>query len=207
MIRIMCTTSLVALLMLVLYLPAAFPPARFLDQVRIEHAMTAHAWSPAHALRILARMLDLQAAAAQASPLPPPATQAPAGPVALDVAWQMAQVNNRLLTSDYFRGIDTLFTLATYRLCALGEWLPVLLAWMLAALFDGGMRRRIKSREFIQHNPEAFALYACAAIVSACLTVVALVLPVTMPPLVLPLVPLIISVFASRAIGSFHQRA
>lgn len=207
MIRFVCTSALVALLLLVLYLPAAFPPERFLDQLRIEHALTAEFWSPTHALRILARMLDLQATAQQASPIPPHSIDPPSRPVTLDVAWQMAQANNRLFNSDYFRAIDTLFALATYRLCALVEWLPVLLAWVLAALFDGGMRRKIKSREFIQHNPEAFALYACAAIVAACLTVVALVLPVTVPPLVLPLVPLIISVFASRALASFHRRA
>ncbi|RJG00578.1 DUF4400 domain-containing protein [Noviherbaspirillum sedimenti] len=207
MIRFVCTASLVALLMLVLYLPAAFPPERFLNQLRVEHALTAEAWSPARAVRILARMLDLQATAQQASPIPPPSVEPPSQPVALDVAWQMAQANNRLFNSDYFRAIDTLFALATYRLCALVEWLPVLLAWMLAALFDGGMRRLIKSRAFIQHNPEIFALYACAAIVAACLTVVALVLPVTVPPLAWPLVPLAISVFASRALASFHRRA
>lgn len=207
MIRFVCTISLVALLLLVLYLPAAFPPERFLDQVRVEHAMAAEDWSPTHALRILARMLDLQATAQQASPIPKPSVEPPSKPVALDVAWQMAQANNRLFNSDYFLAIDTLFALATYRLCALAEWLPVLLAWILAALFDGGMRRLIKSREFIQHNPEAFAFYACTAIMTACLTVVALVVPVTVPPLVLPLVPLAISVLASQALANFHRRA
>ncbi|HCY63225.1 MAG TPA: hypothetical protein DHV59_10425 [Oxalobacteraceae bacterium] len=207
MIRFVCTSALVALLILVLYLPAAFPPERFLDQLRVEHALTADAWSPTHAVSILARMLDLQATAQQASPIPKSSPEPPSKPVALDVAWQMAQANNRLFNSDYFRAIDTLFALATYRLCALVEWLPLLLAWMLAALFDGCMRRMIKSREFIQHNPEVFALYACAAIVAVCLTVVALVLPVTVPPLALPLVPLAISVFASRALASFHRRA
>lgn len=207
MIRFVCTSAPVALLILVLYLPAAFPPERFLDQVRREHALTVESWNPAHAVRILARVLDLQVAASQASPVPSPVIDPPSQPVALDVAWQMGQVNNRLFNSDYFRAIDTLFALATYRLCALVEWLPALLPWLLAALFDGAMRRRIKSREFIQHNPEVFALYACAAIVAACLTVVALVLPVTLPPLALPLVPLAISVMASRALASFHRRA
>lgn len=207
MIRIVCTTSLVALLILVLTLPAAFPPERFIEQVRSEHALTAESWNPAHAVRILARMLDLQAAAAQVSPVPSPVIDPPSKPVALDVAWQMGQVNHRLFNSDYFRAIDTLFALATYRLCALMEWLPVLLPWLLAALFDGAMRRRIKSREFIQHNPEVFALTACGAVIALCLTVVALVLPVTVPPLALPLVPLSISVLASRALASFHRRA
>lgn len=207
MIRLVCTTSLVALLLLVLYLPAAFPPERFIEQVRREYALTAEAWSQAHAMQIVARMLDLQATAAQASPVPTVSAEPPNQPAALDVAWQMAQVNHRLFTSDYFRGIDTLFALATFRLCALLEWLPMLLPWLLAVLFDGGMQRRIKSREFLQHNPEVFALYACAAIVAACLMVVALVLPVTVPTLALPLVPLVISVMASRALASFHRRA
>ncbi len=202
MIRFVSTASLVALLILVLYLPSAYPPQRFIDQLRVEHALTVDFWGRAHAMRILARMLDWQATANQASPLPSLATN----PVDSAVARQMVEVNHRLFSSPYFRSIDTLLALATYRLSVLLEWLPVLLVFMLAALFDGALVRIIKSKEFSQHDPETFALHACAAIMTTCAAVLALVLPVTLHPLAFAAVPIAVSVFASRALADFHRR-
>lgn len=80
----------------------------------------------------------------------------------------MSEVNTRLFNNPYFRSIDTLLALATYRFSAFVEWLPVLLVFMVAALFDGFLLRIIKSKEFLQHNPEMYALQACAAIVTVC---------------------------------------
>ena len=206
MIRFVSTTSLVALLILVLYLPSATPPQRFLDQLRAEHALTVEFWGREHAMRILSRALDWQTAANRASPVPSP-TDAPApNPVDLAVAKQMAEVNHRLFNNPYFRSIDTLLALATYRFSGLLELLPALLMFMLAVLFDGFLVRIVKSKEFLQHNPEVFALHVCAAIMTACATVLALVLPVTLHPLMLAVVPIAISVFASRALADFHLR-
>ena len=87
------------------------------------------------------------------------------------------------------------------------EWLPWLTAFVLAVLADGGIVRLIKSKEFRQHDPELFALYACLAIVVACATVVGFVVPLTLHPLVMPGIPIAISVLLSRAVGSFHRRA
>ena len=202
MIRFVSTASLVALLILVLYLPSAYPPQRFIDQLRVEHALTVDFWGRTHAMRILARVLDWQATANQAGPLSTSATN----PVDSAVARQMVEVNHRLFSSPYFRSIDTLLALATYRLSVLFEWLPVLLVFMLAALFDGALMRIIKSKEFLQHDPETFALHACAAIMAACAAVLALVLPVTLHPLAFAAVPIAISVFASRALADFHRR-
>lgn len=206
MIRFVSTASLLALLILVLYLPSATPPQRFLDQLRAEHAMTVEFWGREHAMRILSRALDWQTAANRASPVPSP-TDAPApNPVDLAVAKQMAEVNHRLFNNPYFRSIDTLLALATYRFSGLLELLPALRVFMLAALFDGFLVRIVKSKEFLQHNPEVFALHVCAAIMTACATVLALVLPVTLHPLMLAVVPIAISVFASRALADFHLR-
>lgn len=207
MIRFVSTTSLVALLILVLYLPSAYPPERFIDQLRTEHALSIDFWGRGHAMRILSRMLDWQATAQQATPVPSPANSPASNPVDLAVARQMAEANHRLFNNPYFRSIDTLLALATYRLSALIEWLLPLLAFMLAALFDGFLVRIIKSKEFRQHNPEVFALHVCAAIMVACATVLALVLPVTLHPLVFSAVPIAISVFAGRALADFHRRA
>lgn len=204
MIRAVSTASLVALLILVLYLPSAYPPQRFMEQLRTEHALTKNFWGRDHAMRILSRMLDWQTTATQAS-LVPYAADAP-GPVDVAVAKQMAETNHRLFNNPYFRSIDTLLALAAYRLSVLVEWLPALLAFMLAALFDGYLLRIVKSKEFVQHNPEVFALHICAAIMTACAAVLAFVLPVTLHPLIFSTVPIGISVFASRALAEFHLR-
>lgn len=206
MIRFVSTTSLVVLLVLVLYLPSAYPPERFLGQLRAEHTLTTNFWGNDHAMRILSRMLDLQATTKQVSPVPSPSDAPQPNPIDLAVAKQMSDVNTRLFNNPYFRSIDTLLALATYRLCALIEWLPALLAFMLAAVFDGFLVRIIKSKEFLQHNPEIFALNTCAAIMLACVTILAFVLPVTLHPLTLSFVPVLFSMFSSRAIANFHRR-
>jgi Domain of unknown function (DUF4400) len=84
--------------------------------------------------------------------------------------------------------------------------LPWLLAFTAAVMIDGYFVRLIKSKEFLQHDPEMFALYACGAIVTACATVLGFVVPITLHPLVMPCVPLVISLLLSRAVGSFHRR-
>ena len=206
MIRIVAIVSLMALLILVLYLPSAHPPERFIGQLRLEHEQTTRFWSAQHAKKILTRTLDAQDSAGQFSPIPN-LRQAP-DPSRVDsaVANEMSAVNARLFNSPYFRSIDALLLLATYRCFTLGEWLPWLLALCVAALFDAVVLRAVKAKQFAHHDPEMFALHACAAIVLACATVIALVLPVTLPALLLPGVPATIAAFAAGALGNFHRR-
>ncbi|WP_428422693.1 DUF4400 domain-containing protein [Methylibium sp.] len=206
MIRIVAIASLMALLILVLYLPSAHPPERFVAQLRVEHGQTTRFWSAQHAENILTRTLDAQNSAGQFSPIPN-LRQAP-DPSRIDsaVASEMSAVNARLFNSPYFRSIDALLLLATYRCFMLLEWLPWLVAFCAAALFDGAVLRAVKAKQFAHHDPEMFALHVCAAIVVACGTVIALVLPVTLPALLLPGVPAGIAVFAAGALGNFHRR-
>ena len=79
-------------------------------------------------------------------------------------------------------------------------------AGRVAAIADGGFARLIKAKEFQQHDPEMFALYASTGIVLLCATVIAFVLPVTLPPLLLPCVPLALGVLTGPALGCFHRR-
>lgn len=206
MIRVVVVISLVCLLVLVLYLPSAHPPERFLAQLRTEHEATAAYWGDGPALHILSRALSVQDSARQVTPIPTP-TDAPAANV-LDgaVAQEMASVNQRLFNNAYFRSIDALLLLASFRFATLVEWLPWLLAFTAAVLLDGYLVRLIKAKEFRQHDPELFALYACGAIVVVCATVLGFVVPVTLHPLVMPCVPLVVSLLVSRAVGSFHRR-
>jgi hypothetical protein len=206
MIRIVAVASLMALLILVLYLPSAHPPEHFVAQLRVEHEQSTRFWSAQHAENILTRTLDAQESAGQFSPVPN-LRQAP-DPSRVDsaVANEMSAVNARLFNSSYFRSIDALLLLATYRCFTLLEWLPWLVAFYAAALFDGAVLRAVKAKQFAHHDPEMFALHVCAAIVVACGTVIALVLPVTLPALLLPGVPAGIAVFAAGALGNFHRR-
>jgi hypothetical protein len=182
-IRIVAVVSLLCLLVLVLYLPSAHPPERFLAQLRIEHQAMAAFWGEAPALRILSRALGLQDSARQATPVPSAAAALPSSALGGAVAHEMASVNQRLFDNAYFRSIDALVLLAAFRLSTLLECLPWLAAFALAVLADGCVVRLIKSKEF------------------------RFVVPVTLHPLVMPGIPIAISVLLSRAVASFHRRA
>jgi hypothetical protein len=118
----------------------------------------------------------------------------------------MASVNQRLFNNPYFRSIDALLLLASFRLAMLLEWLPWLLAFPVAALVDGYLVRLVKAKEFLHHSPEMFALYACLAILTSCATVLAFVLPFTLHPLAVPCVPVVIGTLMGTAIRDFHAR-
>ena len=207
MIRAVAIVSLLGLLVLVLWLPSAHPPERFLAQLRMEHAATASYWGKDSAARMLARALTMQGTARDAAPLPSPASSPSTSAVDSAVAHEMASVNRRLFDNAYFRAIDALLLLAMFRLALLAEWLPWLLAFTAATLVDGYIVRAVKAKEFRHHDPEVFALAICGAIVVACGAMVAFVVPITLHPAVLPLLPLTASLMLGLALASFHRRA
>ena len=207
MIRVVAVSSLLALLILVLYVPSAHPPQRFLNQIRIEHEATSAFWGAEPAVRILSRGMQMQDSAADMTPIPKAADAPTATGLNNPVAQEMGAVNQRLFNNPYFRSVDAAVLLAGYRLATLLEWLPWLAAFAMAALADGWYIRKIKAKEFRQHDPEMFALFVGLAIVTACATGIAFVVPVTLPPLLLPCVPIAISVLVSRALACFHLRA
>ena len=206
MIRAVAVLSLLVLLVLVLYVPAAHPPGRFLAQLRAEHELATAYWGAEPATRMLDRTLGMQEATAQVTPVPAAHDAPSTAGVNGAVAREMASVNQRLFNNAYFRSVDALLLLASYRLAALLEWLPWLAVFIVAALADGAFVRVIKAREFRQHDPEMFALYACLAIVTVCTTVVGFVVPVALHPIVLPCVPVVAGMLAGRAVGCFHRR-
>ena len=124
MIRAVAVASLVSLLVLVLYLPSAHPPERFLAQLRDEHRAAAEFWGTAPALRILSRGLGVQDSARRAAPIPSLGDAPQADVVGAAVAGEMASVNQRLFNNPYLRSIDALLLLAAFRLATLLEWLP-----------------------------------------------------------------------------------
>ncbi|MFT3815723.1 MAG: DUF4400 domain-containing protein [Acidovorax sp.] len=206
MIRIVAVASLTALLLLVLYLPSAHPPERFMHQVREEHQRATVVWGHDTSDRILDRMLSMQAQTLSVSPVPTATSAPPAKQFNRAVGREMAQVNQRLFNSPYFRSIDALLALATYRLAALLEWLPKCAILALALFADAFMERAIKSHEFRHHDPEMFALYASVAIFLVCASVVALVWPWTPHPAIWACVPVGLALLLSRALAHFHRR-
>lgn len=207
MIRIVSVVSLLCLLVLVLYLPSAHPPDRFIELVRQEQQAIERFWGLDAAVRILARSLAIADTAQQSSPVPQPSAAPAADPLNGAIAVEMASVNRRLFNSAYFRSIDALLLLAAFRLSTLLQWLPWLLVFAAAALIDGFSVRWVKAKEFRQHDPEWFAAFASLAVIAVCATVIGFVVPVALHPLLMPCAPLLLSVFISRAVGSFHLRA
>jgi hypothetical protein len=206
LIRAVAIVSLVSLLILVFYLPAANPPERFLAQIREEQAAIANFWGEAPALRILDRALSLQVSAREVTPIPSAADAPRTADIASAVAAEMAAVNQRLFNNAYFRSIGALVLLASFRVATLLEWLPWVMAFAVAAVVDGALLRVIKAREFRQLNPEVFALYACAAILAVCGAVIGFVVPVRLHPAVIAGVPVVVGGLIGRAVGSFHRR-
>ena len=206
MIRVVSIAALLCLLVLVLYLPSAHPPERFLAQIRSEHQALEALWGEAPALRILDRALGIQGAAREATPVPPTAVASEASGVDGAVAREMASVNQRLFGNSYFRAIDALVLLAAFRLSAMLEWLPWMAAFVAAAMADGAISRVIKSKEFLHHDPERFALYASLAILLTCGGAVAMVMPISLHPLVAPAGLSVLAMLWGRSIAHFHRR-
>lgn len=206
MIRAIAVTSLVGLLILVLYVPSAHPPETFIKQLRAEYKTAAAFWCDDAALRMLSRAMDTQASARQVTPIPSSKDAAPTNAVNTAVGHEMASVNQRLFNNTYFRAIDALLLLASFRFAMLWEWLPWLLVFIGAALIDGSFVRLVKSKELLHHDPEMFALYVCTAILISCGTVLAFVWPISLHPLIVPCVPLVIGVLLGLAVQHFHRR-
>ena len=206
MIRAVALLSLVTLLILVLYVPSAHSPERFASQLRAEHAAAVAYWGSGPAARMLDRSLRMQETIADVTPIPATGNGLPTASVNGAVAREMSSANQRLFNNPYFRSVDALLLLASYRLSTLVEWLPWLSVFILGALADGGLARLIKAKEFLQHDPEMYALYASLGIVVICAIIIGFVLPVALHPLLLPGAPLIVGVLAGRALGCFHRR-
>ena len=158
MIRAVAVISLVLLLILVLYVPAVHPPERFLEQMRSEHQVAVEFWGAEPAYRMLDRAIRLQSNAAEASPLPALRDMPKSHGTNQAVASEMRSVNQRLFNNAYFRSVDALLMLASYRLSGLLEWLPWLIPLVLAASTDGFLLRIVRSKEFLLHDPEMFAV-------------------------------------------------
>lgn len=204
-IRAVAVLSLLSMLCLVLYLPTSHPPERFIAQIRAEHALNTAYWGEQHATEMFRRMAELHVKN-QITAQAPARSRQPTPGIDTAVAKELSGLGARILDNDYFRSLDMLVALATYRYTELVYWLPISAVFILAALVDGYVRRIVKSKEFLQHSPELFALYICVLIIAACGTVVSFVIPVTVTPLLFAVAPLAMGCCASLSIANFHYR-
>ena len=204
MIRIVTITSLVSLLMLVLYLPSARPAHAFLAQIRNEHAALTGFWGRAHAFVMLQTMLDLQAGSPHAPPLMASATVRSTPET--KVQKEVSAVSERLLKNEYFLSLNALVLLATYRIAVILHLLPGIVPFLMAAVADGLVRRAVKGTDFSGHNPEVFSACVCGAILSACLGVIACVIPAPLPPPLMPALLGGLGVFANLGLANYHKR-
>lgn len=205
MARIIAVAVATLLTILVLYLPSAHPPSRFIEQITSEHGMNQAFWGERGASRILERMFSMQAetgavAPAVAAPLPPQPADVNAA-----VLNEVARLTDRLFGSDYVRGIDALLLLAMYRLASLIEWLPILFLFAGIAWFDGLMMRRVRSHEFVGHDPRLFGVLRISMILVMGITIVWFVVPVTVHPLALGSAPATAIILGALAIANFHR--
>ena len=91
----------------------------------------------------------------------------------------MATVNQRLFNNAYFRSIDALLLLASFRFATLIEWLLGRWRSRLPCCWTAPSSGRSRPRSPRQHDPELFALYTCGAIIMVCATVIGFVVPFT----------------------------
>ena len=205
MVRIVWITALMAILCIVLYIPSASPPERFIEVLRAEYAVHREVWGPEVADRILRRMLDMQQGT-------PPLSEPPASAVQVGlqstvdaaVAAQVSQMSVRLFGNPYFRSIDSLFVLATYRLSAIIELMPLLSIFLAVVGIDGVVLRRVRAREFVAHSAELFGGSVIVAIVLGSAVAVSAFLPIRLHPMFATLCLLAMLLMLSRAIANYH---
>lgn len=206
MIRLTVIGALTLLLVFVLYLPSAHPPSRFIEQMLTEHGLNTRFWGPTTAERIMDRSLSAYGVLNSSTPVPQ-RSQAPAPARSnIGIASEMARVNERLFGNSYFRAVDALVLLATYRWASLMQWCPALTLLLSAMLVDGWIVRLVRSLQFQGPSPEWFAVSACAAVLLSCGTFVCWVLPLTVPPLAWGGMLMAVGVCASQLIANYHHR-
>lgn len=206
MIRAIAIVSLLAMLVLVLYVPSVHAPGEILQTLRQEHAANARLRGLEHADQQLERAMRLQSDAARSSPLPNAQPTARSPGINGAIAAEMVSVNRRLFDNAYVRSVDAVLLLASYRLVGLQAWLPWLGPLALASALDGCWVRIVKAREFGHHDPELFAVWCCLQILVGCGSVVALVVPLELHPIALPGAAIVVAGLLGLSVASFHQR-
>lgn len=204
MIRWVFVASMTLMLCIVLYIPSRVSADRLADLLREEHGSVQRRWGPDAADRVLTRMLDLQSVSPTLSEPPAGSTGQGSGALNRAVSTEMERVSMRMFRNAYFRSIDALIALVTYRLSAALEFLPML--WLAATVVvaDGFMVRAVRARELVAHSAELFGVSAVGAILLLCGVLVSWFLPLPVDPLWIALALLAMVFCLGRAIANYH---
>lgn len=205
MIRVVAVLSLTLMLILVLYFPAARSAPVFLQQIRAEHDASVATWGNDHAFRMLQHMLEWHASSTTRAPLMTSDSLKQGGDK--QVNQEVAAIGLRITNNEYFRSLNALLMLATYRFAVTLYFLPAFLPLLGAGIVDGLVRRAVKGTDFTGHNPEVFSLCASGTIVVLCCLVVGLVVPVTLPRALIPVLLTVASLLIGIGIANYHKRA
>lgn len=198
--------ALCVVLIYALYLPSAYPPERFVEQIRIEHELNVGFWGEERAHQLLQHCLALYARQGDVLPAAFASTPgASADPTTAAVAHQMSEVLERLFHNRYTQAFDALALLAAYRVSALLEWSQWISAFVLIACFDGYLVRLVRSKEFREHSPLHFALCAIGATLGLAVALILLVVPLSVYPLLWGSVLLALGTLVAMAISHFHR--
>ncbi len=204
MVRMTALVTLLAMLVLLLYVPVTRSPDYFASITDEQYQRDTHYWSPELADEAIDRMRRLHPTVIGAVPPIAPPTRLPPT-LAPPLQREIDRIGAVLAGNAYLKSVDAVLALGTYRLRFLGMHWSLSALLMVAAVGDGLCRRTIRSREFLQHDPEVFGLCTAGFILLACSGVVLCVLPLPLHPGVLPLVAPAMALLVGQALGHYHK--
>lgn len=198
MYRALIICGLVTLLVEGLFVITRFQAPQIVSIIEVERSMQRDAWGPESSNHILLRALDW--ARSQAQREPPPVKEDP-------FTSALARATNGITLSTVFKSAEALRVLAFFRTSAWAHWLPVSLLILVPCAVDGAMSRKIKAKEFQQHDPEAFVISLSVLIGLPFLLAILALLPLPLWPNI-AVVPYLLMAAATRgAFANFHKSA
>lgn len=185
MIRGLAAVSAVLLLLLAFYLPAAYGPEQFTQQLLRDHSTLATYWHPNSAANVMLRYRTWkhkQLAEVFATAQSPPLSTTENA----EVGRTVAQIHKRVIGSGYAESWRAMLALGSYRWATVLQWLPLLLSIGLAMIIDGGIARKVRAHEFKAPNPEYLAIFAAGLVLTLTALAGTALVPIALPPWLIP---------------------
>lgn len=206
MIRATLLLVLTAILFITLYIPAVTTPDGFLTVIRAEHLHSVEVWGEDHANAVMSRTLSAhetpQSTAERAVALGISFERA-SDPLTKPMSKPLKSLTERAFKNEYFRSVEALLVMVTFRLLSLSALLPLALVFAFSCLVDGYVLRLVRAKEFISPSAEAFGVMLGLSIILVGGLVVLFFLPVPLSPVV-PVSVLVVAAFAlSRAVSEY----
>lgn len=203
MIRGLAAGGALLLMLLAFYLPAAYGPEPFTQQLLRDHHSLKWYWHPNAAACIMHRIRSWEhgrLADAFAAPHPAVSTANNA-----EVDRTVAQIHTRLIGSRYAQAWRSMLALGCYRWATLLQWLPLLLTIGLAMMIDGGIARKIRAHEFKAPNPEYLAVFAAGLILTLTALAGTALVPIDLAPWLIPGGALFTFLMLALMLAEFHH--